>query len=151
MIDIVTNILNYLISNYALYLVVTMSIIISLTIGLLTLIKKPIKKVTSKINNEKLRKLANKMFIIFAFAISATAWVILNVIAPLYFPIQAIEILLTGAFSIVIYSLGDGIITKSSAQQMIEKIKEIENDETETSTKTENAKDPVKEFWKKVK
>lgn len=152
MIDVIKEILNYLLSNYALYLVVTMGIIISLTISILSLIKKPIKKLTSKISNDTLRKLVNKMFIIFAFAISAGAWFVLNIVSPAYFPIKELEILLTGAFSIVIYALGDGIINKSSAEKLIEQIKEIEGeDKTDTEENKKQSVDPIKSFWDKVK
>lgn len=154
MVEVVKQILNYLISNYALYLVVIMSCIISFTIGFISLIKKPIKKLTQKIHNEKLRKLANKMFVFFSFGISALVWFVLNVIAPYYFPIDAILILLTGSFANVIYALGDGVITKSRAEQLVANIADVVDDNgkkpTDEKTKGETS-DPVKEFWKKVK
>ena len=126
-----------------------MGVIVSFTIGILTLIKKPIKKLTSKITNEPLRKLANKIFIFFAFGISFGAWALLNLFAPQYFSIQSVEILLTGAFSIVIYALGDGVITKSRAQQLIDTISEVADDEkTEKSPESESA---IEKYLKKVK
>ena len=128
MVEVINSILTYLTSNYALYLVATMGVIISFTIGILTLIKKPIKKLTAKIANEKVRKLANKMFIVFAFAFSFIAWFVLNLVAPSYFSLEAIEVLLTGAFSIVLYALGDGVITKSKAQQLVDTIAEVADD-----------------------
>ena len=149
MCEVINSVLDYLIANYTLYMVVTMGVIISLTIGLLSLIKKPIKKLTSKISNEQLRKLANKVFIFCAFGISAGAWLLLKVVAPQYFAAEIIEMILTGAFSIVIYSLGDGVITKPSAQKLIEEIKDF--DEQQKDNTTEKKVDPIKEFWKKVK
>lgn len=149
MIEVLRPIMDYLIANYALYLVVTMGVIISLTIGLLTLIKKPIKKLTSKIPNEKVRKLANKMFIFFAFGISAAAWAILNLISPSYFPLEALQILLTGAFSIVLYAFGDGIITKGTAQNLVEATKDFV--EEEKSAEETKDKDAIKAFWKDMK
>ena len=149
MIEVLRPIMDYLIANYALYLVVTMGVIISLTIGLLTLIKKPIKKLTSKIPNEKVSKLANKMFIFFAFGISASAWAILNLISPSYFPLEALQILLTGAFSIVLYAFGDGIITKGTAQNLVEATKDFV--EEEKSAEETKDKDAIKAFWKDMK
>lgn len=156
MVDIIRQILTYLVANYALYLVVTMGIIVSLTIAILTFIKKPIKKLTAKISNEKLRKLANKMFIVFAFAISTLAWVFLNVFAPAYFSLEAIEILLTGAFSIVLYAFGDGIITKSKAEQLVDTIAEVADDKKREQKKLEDKKSEksesaIKDYLKKVK
>lgn len=148
MCEVINNIFDYLIANYALYMVVTMSVIITFTIGLLALIKKPIKKLTSKIHQDKIRKLANKMFIFFAFGISFAVWFFLDFIAPQYFSAEALEILLTGAFSIVVYALGDGIVTKSTAKQLVEQIKEIDEKDAEEIKKS---KDPINEFWKKVK
>lgn len=157
MVDVMRQILTYLTSNYALYLVITMGVIVSFTIGILSLIKKPIKKLTAKIPNEKARKLANKMFILFAFAISALSWAILSLIAPSYFPLEALEVLLTGAFSIVIYAFGDGILTKSQAKQLVETITAVAEDKKEEQSQEQQAKtekkkeSAIKEYLKKVK
>ena len=154
MVEVIKQILNYLVSHYALYMVATMSIIISCTITILALIKKPIKKLTAKIGNERLRKLANKTFIVFAFAISGGVWFVLNVVAPSYFPLDGIEMLLTGAFAIVVYALGDGVVTTSSASKLIEKVADFADDaRTDTPSSDENAvkTDPVADFWNKVK
>lgn len=127
-------ILDYLLANYALYLVVTMGVIISLTILLINLLKKPIKKfITSKIKNEKIQKLVNKVFIIFAFGISALAWFTLSKLLNQYFKFEPIIVLLTGALSIVIYELGNlsGSKTKKildTALKIIEDNKIDEND-----------------------
>lgn len=152
MYEVIKSILDYLISNYALYAVVTMSAISIITICVLSLVKKPIKLLTAKITHEKVRKLVNKVFIFLAFGISALGWAILNYFAPSYFPLGAVEIILTGAFSIVLYALGDGVITKSSAQQLVESIKDFAQEENKEQNKIDkNAKDPIKEFWKSVK
>ena len=148
MIEFINKILDFLILNYALYMVVTMGIIVSLTIGVLHFVKKPIKKITAKIPNEKLRKLANKMFIILAFAFSAVSWIALKLISPAYFSCEALEILLTGAFAIVLYAFGDGIVTKSTAEKFIDEITELDKKDDNSKTKTTNA---VKDFWNKVK
>lgn len=148
MIEFINKILDFLVLNYALYMVVTMSIIVSLTIGVLHFVKKPIKKLTAKIPNEKLRKLANKMFIILAFGFSAFAWLMLKLISPTYFSCEAVEILLTGAFAVVIYAFGDGIITKSTAQKFIDELTDLDSKDENAEKKTQNA---VKDFWNKVK
>jgi hypothetical protein len=130
-----------------------MGVIVSFTIGILTLIKKPIKKLTAKIQGERLRKLVNKVFIAIAFGISTFAWYILNLVAPQYFSIEAVEIILTGALAIVLYALGDGVITKSKAQQLVETITDVA-DEKKAEQKTEKAEkkeSAIKEYLKKVK
>jgi amino acid transporter len=152
MVEILNQILDFLVANYALYLVVTMSIIISLTISLITLIKKPIKNLTKKIKNERLQKLANKVFVVFAFAIAGISWVLLNWWYPKYFPVDAIQILLTGAFSVVLYELADGVVTKSKTQQIIDTITDFaQTEEQNKKQETKKETDPIKEFWKKVK
>lgn len=148
--EVIKQIFDYLIANYTLFTVITMGVIASFTIFVLSLIKKPIKLLTSKISNLKLRKFANKVFIFMAFGIATGVWFILNFVAPNYFTIEGMKVLLTGAFSVVIYSLGDGIITKSTAQKLIEEIKEIDENTSTNSEKTKKT-DPVSEFWKKVK
>lgn len=158
MVEIVKQILDFLVANYALYLVVTMSIIISLTISLITLIKKPVKCLTGKIKNPKLKALANKVFILFAFAISGAFWVALHIVCPQYFSVDSIQILLTGAFSIVLYAFGDGVLTKPKTQQIIDTITDFAEDKKDTKPEPKPEKeqpkketDPIKEFWKKVK
>ena len=110
-------------------------------------VKKPIKKLTKKIPNEKLRKLANKVFILFAFGLAFLGWFILNKISIYYFPYDEIKVLLTGAFSIVIYAFGDGIVNEKTAKDLVEVVYEIAKDE-----KVDNKdKHAVKDFWDKVK
>jgi hypothetical protein len=126
---------------------------------LLAFIKKPIKALTGKIQNEKLRKLVNKIFIIFAFLISAAAWLGLNYFLPQYFSYQPIEVLLTGAFSVVLYAVGDGIITRDGAKKLVEEIISDTNEQKQKSEKKEKTlKEKTKEtgsavadFLKKVK
>lgn len=152
MVEILNQILNYLVDNYALYMVVIMSIIISLTISLITLIKKPIKKLTGKIHNENLRKFVNKIFIVFAFGISGGCWVALHFVAPEYFAIDTLQILLTGAFSVVLYAFADGIFSKPKAKQLVDTITDfVESEKTQEKPEPKKETDPIKEFWKKVK
>lgn len=145
--EIVKSILDYLLANYALYLVVTMSVIIALTITLLNFIKKPIKKLTAKIENEKLRALANKSFIVLAFGLSALVWLVLSWCSKTYFAFDWLNVLLTGAFSIVVYAFGDKLVTKPTADKLVELVKEIDSDKK----LDEKDKSAVKEFYKTVK
>jgi hypothetical protein len=101
----------------------------------------------AKIQNEKLRKLANKMFILFAFGLSALMWFVLNKISAHYFPFDEIKVLLTGAFSIVIHAFGDGIINKTQAKEIIETVEEIVSD----GKIDDNDKHAVADFWNKTK
>ena len=149
MIETINKILDFLIQNYALYMVVTMSIIVSLTVFILSFIKKPIKALTSKIKDDRFRKLANKMFILFAFGLSAGAWFMLQIISPAYFHFEGEKILFTGAFSIVLYALGDGVITNQRALDMVNEI--IEEVGEPKKTKTEKTNTAVNEYLKKVK
>ncbi len=146
MTEVLKSIFDYLVSNYALYLVATMSIIVSFTIAVLSLIKIPIKRLTSKIKNERLRKLINKVFIVIAFGISFGAWLLLNIISEYYFPLETVKILLTGAFSIVIYAFGDGVITKPKAKQLIDSIIDFADDKD-----NKQGESAVEEYLKKVK
>ena len=84
--------------------------------------------------------------ILFAFAISFALWFALNIIAPQYFPIDAIVVVLTGAFSVVIYAFGDGVFTKSKTQQLVDSIKDFAEDE-----KKKKSDSAVAQYLKKVK
>ena len=145
--ELLKDIFDYLVANYAWYLVVMMSLIIAVTNTILMVVKKPIKSWTGKIKNEKLRKLVNKIFIVLAFGFSALAWWGLSAISAQYFPFDTINVLMTGAFSIVIYAFGDGIITKSQSKQLVETTAEI----VEDGKVDENDKTAIAEFWDKVK
>ena len=145
--EFLKDIFNYLLANYGLYLVVMMGVIIMVTNTILMFVKKPIKKLTAKIQNEKLRKLANKMVILFAFGLSALMWFVLNKISAHYFPFDEIKVLLTGAFSIVIHAFGDGIINKTQAKEIIETVEEIVAD----GKIDDNDKHAVADFWNKTK
>jgi uncharacterized protein YacL len=128
-----------------------MGVIVSLTIVFLSLVKKPIKMLTAHISNDKFRKLSNNTICIsLAFGIAFMIWKVLNLIAVSYFPMEAITVVLTGALAVVLYALGDGVITKSTAQKLVEQIKEINNEIAETNANEEEV-DPIKDFWKKVK
>ena len=155
MIETINQILDFLIKNYSLYMVVTMGGIITITIALLSLIKKPIKALTKKIPNEKARKLSNNIVCItLAFLLSATCWYALSLASAKYFSCNEIEALLTGAFSVVLYAVGDGVITRSSAKHIVEEIIEDSNEiatHTDTTIKKTKTESAVKEFLKRVK
>lgn len=97
----------YVAENYG----VVMLIMIALIELILFIIKKPIKMCTKKIKNEKLRKLVNKIFIILAFVLSFVLYLIGNVLLPQFVTFKGTEIVVSGAFAIVLYAFGDGVIT----------------------------------------
>jgi amino acid transporter len=148
MLEIMQDLFDYLLAHYALYMVVTMSIIVSFTLVMVSLMKMPIKKLTDKIPNEKLRKLVNKVFILASFGISALCWFALNKISAEYFPFEIANIFLTGAMSVVLYAFGDGIINGSQAKKLIETTKEVVED---GETGKEEVGTAVNEFWQKIK
>lgn len=146
--QVIKEIFTYLTNNYAMYLVVTMGLLITIINTVLMFIKKPIKLLTKKIANAKLRALTNKIFIVFAFGFSALAWYGLSTLSAEYFPFDEIKVLLTGAFSIVVYALGDGIVNSSQAKALIDSATEIVEDGKVDEEETQTA---TKEFWDIVK
>lgn len=126
--EFVKEVLNYLLANYALYMVVVMGAIMGVIFGILSLLKKPIKALTAKIKNDKLRKLANKSIIVLSFGLSALIWFILTKISAHYFPYEAATVLITGALPVVMYALVDGVITKNTATQILDTVKDIAAD-----------------------
>lgn len=127
MVDILKSIFEYLIAHYELYLVVVMGVLMAIIYFVLNLIKKPIKKLTGKIQNEPLRHLANKTIIILSFGFSALFWFVLHYFIPKYFAFNGVEILLTGAFPVILYAFVDGI-GKPKAKEIIDTVKEIVSD-----------------------
>lgn len=121
-------IFNYLVAHYALYLVVVMGVLMALIVLLLNVLKKPIKKLTSKIQSERLRKLANKGIIILSFGLAVLVWWLLHHFFPQYFEFRTVDIILSGALPIVLYSFGDGVISASKARNIIETCKDIADD-----------------------
>ena len=140
--ETVKDVLNFLLENYDLYVVIALIISATEIFFLLNLIKIPIKKLTAKIENEPLRKFANKSIILLSFGLSALGWGILSWVAPKYFQMDWVLVLLDGAFPIVVYSLQDGIITKKQA-------KEITNTLIDISKDGEITKDEVKDVVNK--
>lgn len=122
----------YIVANYALYVVVVMGTIVALITCVLNLLKKPIKAVTKKIENEKLRKFANKVIILLSFGLSVLLWYLLNLVLPNYFGFEFTSIMITGALPVVVYALGDGIITKSQAKLLADTVIEIVEDKKVT-------------------
>lgn len=145
--EIFTDILDYLLAHYAVYLVATMGCLIMIINTVLMFMKKPIKKLTGKIKNETVRKLANKIFILFSFGFSALLWYALSELSSNYFVYDEVQVLLTGAFSTVVYALGDGIVNKPKAKKLVDAVKEIAED-NKVDEKDQSA---IEEFYNIVK
>lgn len=129
MVEAIKSVFDFLIEQgYSLFTVVIILAMTTLVFVILTLLKKPIKALTKKIKNEKLRKLANKVIILLAFGLAVGLWFLANKLAPAHFSINGVEILLTGALPVVAYALGDGILTKSSAKAIVGTILEVTED-----------------------
>jgi len=114
----VQQIISYILANYGL-LTVIISVLVTIV---LQLIKTPLKKLTAKIKNDRLRKLVNKLFILISYGIAfgiyyiGRSWIptlFSNINIAEYAPIAA-------SFSIVIYALFEGIITKKKAKDILE-------------------------------
>lgn len=145
--EIFTDILDYLLAHYDVYLVATMGCLIMIINTVLMFMKKPIKKLTGKIENETVRTLANKMFIVFSFGLSALLWYALSELCSAYFVYDEIQVLLTGAFSTVVYAFGDGIVNKPKAKELVNTVKEIADDK-KVDEKDQSA---IEEFYNIVK
>lgn len=104
------NIMNFLLAHYSLYMVVFVMIIMAIVMLAVHFLKKPIKLLTKKIKNFKLRTFANKSLILLVFALSTGIWALLSLVAPAYFTFNVIAILLSSTFSIVTYEFADGVL-----------------------------------------
>ena len=139
--------IEFLCANFSLSYVILVVVTMGIIIGLCALIKKPIKALTNRISNEKLRKFANKSIIILAYAISIGLYYLLAWLLPQYVTVDWVQILLSASLAIVAYALGDGVITKNTAKLAVDDLKEIVKD----GKVDENDKTAIKEFYDKVK
>lgn len=139
--------IGFLYEKFSLFYVILMVVTMGIIIGLCALIKKPIKALTKRIANEKLRKLANKTIIILAYGISIGLYYLLGWLLPQYITVDWVQITLSASLAIVAYALGDGIITKNTAKLAVDDLKEIVKD----GKVDENDESAIKEFYNKVK
>lgn len=115
----------HLLQNYGLVFLV-MTTVIEI---LMWLLKWPIKLLTSKIKNEVVRKLANKVLIVLVFGLSIGVYALGHWVLPQYVSFEPSKIIMTGAFSIVLYSLADGVIPKLSS---LKKVEALSNEASKT-------------------
>lgn len=125
--DFIKSIFDFLIANYALYVVVVMGALMTIIYFILNFAKKPIKKLTGKIQNEQLRHLANKSIILLSFGFATLFWFLLSFLLPKYFDFDGVEILLTGALPVVLYAFVEGL-SKPKAKKIVDTIIEIVDD-----------------------
>lgn len=121
-----------------------MLIMIALIEAILFLIKQPIKLLTKKIPNERLRKLANKVLILLAFGIALGLYVAGHAILPQYVEFEAGKVVTTGAFAIVLYALGDGVVIRTKAAVIDQAAAEITPTINKLANKEKLEKEEVK-------
>ena len=156
---LIKDVLTFLLQYYALYLVIFMSIVTAIIMVILNYTKKPFKKLTAKIENERVRKFVNNSVIICcSFILSFLLWLLLNLIAPNYFAIDYKIIFLNGAIPVVTYAFAEGRITADKAKEIIKDTTEKVNDgdltvaeATNTVKKLNNSLDAEKELNKLLK
>ena len=91
MVEALKSVFDMLINQgYSLFTVVIILIMTTLVFVIIALLKKPIKALTKKIQNEKLRKLANKSIILLAFGLAVGLWFLANKIAPAYITVNGV-------------------------------------------------------------
>lgn len=120
--------IGYLYQNYSLYTVILMVVVMSLIMALVALLKKPIKLLTNKIKNQKLRTLANKTIIALAFGVSVGLWYLLAWLLPQFVVFDWSQVVLSFTLAITGYALGDNLITKKKAYETAEKVKKATKD-----------------------
>lgn len=136
-------IFRFLIENYGW----VYAIMVALIVGILELVKIPYKHFTKKIKNEVVRKLLNKVIILLSFVISFLLYYFGHIILPKYINCDTITILTSAMFSNVIYALGDGVINRNKAKQLVNAIHDINIDSDKDGKVTsKEAKEAMKKF-----
>lgn len=126
-------------------------IMVGVVTGLVEVLKIPIKKLTAKITNEKLRKLANKSIIILTFGLSFLLDYLGSVVLPQYMTFTPTISFVEGAVSNLVYALAEGLISVKDATTIAEKVKNTASDGKVTadeakSVVTDISKDTDKEL-----
>jgi uncharacterized protein (DUF486 family) len=121
------------------------AIMVALIVGVLELIKLPYKKLTKKVKSEVVRKLLNKVIILFSFVVSFTLYYVGNIILPKYISCDTITIIGSALFSNVIYALGDGVINGNKAKKLVNVIQEIDVDK-DGKVSSDEVKEAMKKF-----
>lgn len=126
-------------------------IMVGVVTGLVEVLKIPIKKLTAKITNEKLRKLANKSIIILTFGLSFLLDYLGSVVLPQYMTFTPTISFVEGAVSNLVYALAEGLISVKDATTIAEKVKKTASDGKVTadeakSVVTDISKDTDKEL-----
>lgn len=106
------DIVKFIADNYG-WIYAVMSVVLSLlTEG----IKLPIKKLTSKIKNEKARKATNKVIILIGFGMAFLIDYLCSLWFPAYVDFSSVRSVMVGCFSNTLYALLEGLITTSQAK-----------------------------------
>ena len=147
-------IFTFLLANYALYVVVIMGVLMAIIYFVLNLVKKPIKKLTSKIQSERIRHGLNTVIIVLSFGFSALFWFLLHYFVPQYFAFNGVEILWTGAAPVVLYAVVDGWAKKDEtakdrALKVVKTVKEIVSDGKVDKKEAKNAEEELNKLLKK--
>ena len=121
------------------------AIMVALIVGVLELIKLPYKKLTKRVKSEVVRKLLNKVIILFSFVVSFTLYYVGNIILPKYISCDTITIIGSALFSNVIYALGDGVINGNKAKKLVNVIQEIDVDK-DGKVSSNEVKEAMKKF-----
>ena len=155
----ISDVFNFLLQYYALYLVIFMGIITTLIVIILKFAKIPFKNLTLKITNVTKRRIVNRTVIFVAsFGLSFIFWFLLNLVAPQYFVIDYLQIFCNGALPIVAYAYAEGWIDAKKAKSLLETVVdkisdgELTKEEIKETVKEVNtAIDPEKELKKLLK
>jgi uncharacterized membrane protein len=128
----------YIIENYG-WISIVMVIIDAI---LVELVKIPVKMLTKKIENERMRKLANKSIILISFGLAF----LINFLAALWFPdyvaYSSKFAMAEGALANVFYLLGEGVITLPQAKELAKGADSI----AKSNTKEDSEKTAIDEF-----
>lgn len=134
--DFIQDIFTFLLQHYELYLVIFMGVVTAIIMTVINYGKKPLKKLTAKIPNNKIRGVVNaSVIIVCSYLFAIGLWYLLAWLLPQYFWVDYKVIFLNGSLPIVTYALGEKLVTKDKAIQTITDIQQNEFNK-ETAKKT---------------
>ena len=136
---------NFIVSEYG-WIALMMTLIVAL---LVELIKWPLKKLTGKITDERLRKLANKSIILISFGLAFLLNYLGNMWFPEYIPFSIAESCAEASFANILYALVEGVITTPKAKELTESVSNATAEAKDAGDTKESAVSEFKKLLKK--
>ena len=134
-----SEIYNVIVENYG-WVFLVMVLIVSAVVEAL---KVPLKMLTSRIKSDKGRKAVNKVIILITFGMAFLVDYLASLISPSSVEFSSLKSMVVGAFSNLLYAVGEGLISLPTAKKVAEDIPVVTDEKADDKEKTKATLDAV--------